>query len=310
MRRFYRYIRSWMAQRRGGSEFCVTDRLVGRGGHSDVLGGSRNGQRIAVKRISRFNSSDVPNELYALRTAETHRNIIHFMGYKEDAEFAYIAFELGRIDLLSLVPENGLGESGAKKMFQGMLSGVRHIHARGIVHRDIKLENWVMVKDTPKLIDFGLAHVYSSAKSTSSVLFDMVGSRSYCCPNVILQRYDGYACDVWSLAVCLFVMVAGFFPYDSASARDWRFDNVFRKTACAPKAIYGLYSWRCPFSDDLCVLLHNVLGVAGDKRLGLDDMLNSRWVTAKTCRLSKAWQRALTLAASRPPSALASPGFA
>merc|ERR1719152_928337 len=137
-----------------------------------------------------------------------------------------------------------------------MLEGVRHLHAQGIAHRDLKLENILLSERTaagvPKIVDLGLAHVHARGSDGAGwaerALTQFCGSRSYCAPEVMARLgYNGYAADCWCLGVCLFGLVAGFFPVDEASTRDWRFNQVAQlqqlepaQSTCA--AIFGFYS--------------------------------------------------------------------
>jgi hypothetical protein len=114
-----------------------------------------------------------------------------------------------------------------------MLDGVNYCHIAGVAHRDLKLENVLLnAEGKLKLIDFGLSHVYPVNRSTGFVdrskpLRDVCGSKSYAAPEVLAAKgYDGFAADMWSLGVCLFAMLSGFFPLDEATEQDWRFPRL------------------------------------------------------------------------------------
>ena len=88
---------------------------------------------------------------------------------------------------------------------------VNYIHASGIIHRDLKLENIMveiqddeeteMQKFICKITDFGFATMIESRKKTLSV-----GSPIYMAPEVLNRMYDSKA-DVWSLGVIAYILV-------------------------------------------------------------------------------------------------------
>jgi calcium/calmodulin-dependent protein kinase I len=89
--------------------------------------------------------------------------------------------------------------------------------APGIVHRDLKLENMVMLNhrdDSPvKIADFGLSKFFSS----DNVLSTMCGSPQYVAPEVLgvgdgLKEYSP-AVDMWSVGVILFILLSGYSPF-------------------------------------------------------------------------------------------------
>merc|ERR550534_37268 len=99
-------------------------------------------------------------------------------------------------------------------MFYTLCSAVDFMHKQDIVHRDINLENTLLVSKTssdgtprvvPQICDLGLALFDKERKKFSS----SVGKRNYWSPECEYGGYDGRKNDVWCLGVCLFLMLVG-----------------------------------------------------------------------------------------------------
>jgi len=92
-----------------------------------------------------------------------------------------------------------------------LLSAIKHMHANGIVHRDIKLENILLTSEGEiKIIDFGL-----SKKQTDCTLFNSrCGTPYYIAPEVISQSavYTEKS-DAWACGVTFYTMLAGHYPF-------------------------------------------------------------------------------------------------
>merc|ERR1719473_1903460 len=160
----------------------------------------------------------------------SHPNIIAIYDHarggrgKEHLYFIYMECASGGELFDQLTTAGGsLGEERSRGYMQQMVKAIAFCHTHGVAHRDIKLENVLLnAEGAIKVIDFGLAHVYHTAADgtpdRSVPLHEQCGSKSYAAPEVMAasraagRGYDGYAADVWSLAVSLFAMLAGFFP--------------------------------------------------------------------------------------------------
>lgn len=96
-----------------------------------------------------------------------------------------------------------------KKIF----SVINHMHSKGIVHRDLKLENILFLDKHPnseiKLIDFGLS---KKCENEAAELNTMVGTPLYVSPDVLKGKYDK-TCDDWSAGVILYILLVGFPPF-------------------------------------------------------------------------------------------------
>ena len=126
------------------------------------------------------------------------------------------------VDVLDFINESGgfLRESVARHLFAQLVQAIETIHAHGFCHRDIKPENAIISDGRLKLIDFGLAKGLDSAKTKG------IGTPDYMAPEIITLigepgeqktgKYDAKACDVWSSACMLYIMLTGKYPFQDA----------------------------------------------------------------------------------------------
>jgi serine/threonine protein kinase len=136
-------------------------------------------------------------------------NILHY--FATDDSFCLV-FEAGRCDLFSRIESDGpLSEDEARAVFRGLLIGLAEIHDRGIVHRDIKLENLIVSdRGDVKLADFGFAEVLGPGGK----LKGRRGFYRYWAPEVVLGKPHDEKVDVWAMGVCLFACITGRFPFE------------------------------------------------------------------------------------------------
>jgi calcium-dependent protein kinase len=166
-----------------------------------------------------FLSMDHPHvaRLVDVYESETHLNLV--MECMEGGEL----FE-------RLTARKRFTEKDAAKAVYQMLLAVNYLHGKGIVHRDLKLENFLYERedsDHLKLIDFGFSHIWEP--NTKMAL--SCGTLAYVAPEVLKKSYTSQ-CDLWSLGVILFILLAGYMPFSGA-------ERVQRKAIED-----GNYSWR------------------------------------------------------------------
>ena len=98
-----------------------------------------------------------------------------------------------------------------------LLSGVAYLHANGIIHRDIKMENIKFSRanifDNVKLIDFGSADAHPVG---SGILhYELAGSPYYASPEMLDGKGYTEKTDVWSCGIVFYHLLVGSFPFDA-----------------------------------------------------------------------------------------------
>jgi serine/threonine protein kinase len=98
------------------------------------------------------------------------------------------------------------------------MQGISYLHANGIVHRDIKLENILLDgHGNVKIGDFGV----SKKVAFNEVLFEQCGTPAYIAPEIIREiGYIGYPVDIWSAGICLFAILYGNVPFKANHVSD------------------------------------------------------------------------------------------
>eukprot|EP00897_Mesotaenium_endlicherianum_P002795 jgi/Mesen1/2543/ME000161S01592 len=183
--------------------------------------GERKGKRVAIKIIPKAKMTtaiaieDVKREVSILKALAGHPNVVQFFEAYEDPMNVYIVMELCEGgELLERILDKGgrYAEAEAKEVVRQVLHIVAFCHQHGVIHRDLKLENFLLAKKDDDLsiraIDFGL----SGFIKPDQRLKDIVGSAYYIAPEVLHKSYGSEA-DMWSVGVITFILLCGSRPF-------------------------------------------------------------------------------------------------
>ena len=144
----------------------------------------------------------------------SHPNIVNVYDVSHSDNVDYIVMELiDGITLKQYMEQKGvLNWREALHFSTQIAKALEHAHSRGIIHRDIKPHNIMVLKDgSVKVADFGIARV-SSAQST--LTREAMGSVHYISPEQAKGGRIDYRSDLYSLGVVMYEMLTGHPPYD------------------------------------------------------------------------------------------------
>ena len=147
------------------------------------------------------------------------------------------------------------------------MSAIDFMHARGVVHRDLKLENVLLdaSKRYIKLADFGLSAYVEDGASTR--LVTPCGSPHYAAPEVILgMPYLGPPTDVWSCGVILFALLTGKLPFVETDMK-----KQFRKIKD------GTYTIPSYLGREARHMIEKMMTVRVDRRLTVENVQQHLW---------------------------------
>ncbi|KAI8053806.1 kinase-like domain-containing protein [Syncephalis plumigaleata] len=240
-------------------KFVMTNTELGAGAYGSVcLGFYRStSKRVAIKTIFGNYQDMTFQEVDILSSLGGHPYFIQLIDAHATSQAMYIVLQhawgdLGRyIDLHVTVPEEC-----AKVIFKQLLKGIKIMHDKNLVHRDIKPGNILLLEfsqsPTAVYADFGLT---KKLMPSTSLITSFAGTRFYMAPEVFKTRRDwgaikseikgeyqdmaylldlpsytkngyGKASDMWSLGITLFQMVFGELPFETAGTYSSQLSSI------------------------------------------------------------------------------------
>ncbi|KAK5110098.1 hypothetical protein LTR62_006232 [Meristemomyces frigidus] len=235
--------------------FRLVSKTIGSGAYASIRKACplhAPGPIIAVKFIhkqhaftaGRLRPKQLQLEVSLHNSVSGHANIIRFITHGDDPNWLWMCLELASGgDLFDKIESDvGCGsEDVAHLYFVQLVQAIGWCHGKGVAHRDVKPENVLLSSDgNLKLADFGLATQFVVPGRPERKRCGMVcGSPPYIAPEILavgqtnLKRkmggvlvkegYDPDVSDMWSIAIVLFVLLAGNTPWDTPEMSQYEF---------------------------------------------------------------------------------------
>ncbi|KAI1309850.1 hypothetical protein F5Y03DRAFT_382951 [Xylaria venustula] len=212
------------------------------------------GVQVAIKLIRRDSVGTNPSRLakiyreVSILRGLSHPNIVRLHEMSETERHIGIVLEYASGGELFdyILNHRYLKDQAARRLFAQLISGVGYLHKKGIVHRDLKLENLLLDRNRNIIItDFGFANTFDAADELTEeeelnlpdreyvkrtgldktkpngtrkgdLMQTSCGSPCYAAPELVVSDslYTGRKVDVWSCGVILYAMLAGYLPFD------------------------------------------------------------------------------------------------
>ena len=254
---------------------------IGRGAYSTIYRAVKGEISYALKVVSRkflVEHGDVASfeREVTVFSKMDHPNIIKFYEMLSDEALIYIVMEYcSQGNLSDLVARShALGEVNARPIVTQICLALSHVHALGIAHRDLKLENILVANDgVVKLADFG----FCKELSQGQLMHTQCGSPIYAAPEIICNKeYDGRKADMWSLGVCVYTLVLGCLPWRDTKNLLNLFYDIQTSRYHVPNTLSALFR----------NLIHALMHPLPEMRLNSQHVLNHPWVTLDACKFN------------------------
>ncbi|KAJ0024358.1 hypothetical protein Pint_08536 [Pistacia integerrima] len=206
-------------------------RTIGEGTFAKVkfAQNTETGESVAMKILDRSTiikhkmADQIKREISIMKLVR-HPNVVRLHEAWDMHIFIYVLASRTKIYIIlefitggelfdKIVHHGRLSEAEARQYFQQLIDGVDFCHSKGVYHRDLKPENLLLdSQGNLKISDFGLSAL---PEQGVSLLRTTCGTPNYVAPEVLSHKgYNGAVADVWSCGVILYVLMAGYLPFD------------------------------------------------------------------------------------------------
>ena len=253
--------------------FYKYGRILGKGafGKVNIALHIATGKLVAIKSfnkkklLTKHSKQKIKIEIEALSKLQSPFSTRIYDTFQTDTHIL-IVMEYIVADLLSFMRKRGkLTEKFCKIIFKQLIKGIKHIHNKNIVHRDIKLDNILLdLSNTVKICDFGVSKFIKEG----DVMYEHCGTPAYIAPEIFGDKgYEGFSCDVWSAGVTLYYMLSGYQPFKGNDISEIQ-----------KSIIRGEFEKIEDVSNEANDLIKKMLEINPKKRITIDQILNHPWI--------------------------------
>jgi eukaryotic-like serine/threonine-protein kinase len=196
-----------------------------------------------------------------------HRNLVSVVDFGEsETGLLYLVMEYieGRTLDRLLREEGPFTEERAIRIAHDLCRGLRHLHARGLIHRDLKLENVVVVHDrdveVPKIVDFGIALLPVETNARLTRAGAIVGTPAFMAPEQAFGDAVDARADLFSLGIVLYHLLVGCGPFEGNAF------ELIQKMVTAPIPPFRERNPKCGASNEIEAIVMRLLARQPNER--------------------------------------------
>lgn len=262
----------------------IFDKKINDGSASKIFRyfNTEDGKYYVVKRIHK--NEEWKNELKILKNINSDK-LLKVVDNYESFRNVYIVTEYYKgHDLFDYLDVNiPLDESTSKPIFKEIVDCVNECHKNNIAHLDIKFENFMVVSMNPPkfvLIDFGHSeYIKNSDYDLVKLGYGKYGTTVYLCPEGN-NHYFSLKSDVWSLGICLYLMLTGDYPFNGYDDDEYEI-NVMEYNLDRTYLYNKKKKNKKMLSKDASKLITMCLSKEHSERCVIEDILNSDFLAKK-----------------------------
>ncbi|XP_066195448.1 ribosomal protein S6 kinase alpha-6 isoform X2 [Sylvia atricapilla] len=235
---------------------------------------------FAVKIIDK-SKRDPSEEIEILMRYGQHPNIITLKDVYDDGRFIYLVTELmkGGELLDRILRQKFFSEREASAVLFTIAKTVDYLHCQGVVHRDLKPSNILYTDDSNnadsiRICDFGFA---KQLRGENGLLLTPCYTANFVAPEVLMRQGYDAACDIWSLGVLLYTMLAGYTPF--ANGPNDTPEEILVRIGSGKFSLSG-GNWDT-VSDAAKDLLSHMLHVDPHQRYTAEQVLKHSWIACR-----------------------------
>lgn len=224
----------------------------GAGGSVRLMKRTSDGTTFAIKefrgRGPNENKSDYAKKVtaeFCIGSTLHHCNVVETLDLIYDEKKYYVVMEYCPYDFFAIVMSGKMARQEVFCALKQIINGVTYLHAMGLAHRDLKLDNCVVTADgIVKIIDFGSATVFRYPFESKIVLAQgVVGSDPYLAPEVLTTvKYNPAPTDVWSIAIIFCCMFLRRFAWKAPRMSDQSFNLFTQKPTKEEEQSYHVHA--------------------------------------------------------------------
>ncbi|KAM4540789.1 ribosomal protein S6 kinase alpha-1 isoform 1-T1 [Fundulus diaphanus] len=234
----------------------------------------------AVKVIDKT-STDPSEEIEILLRYGQHPNIITLKDVYDNGKQVFMVTELMRGgELLDrILKQKFFSEREASAVLHTITKTVEYLHSQGVVHRDLKPSNILYVDESGnpesiRICDFGFA---KQLRANNGLLMTPCYTANFVAPEVLKRQGYDEGCDIWSLGVLLYTMLAGFTPF--ANGPEDTPNEILNRIGNGSFSLNG-GNWDT-VSDAAKDLVSKMLHVDPHQRLTAKQVLRHPWIVQR-----------------------------
>uniref|UniRef100_A0A8W4FL40 non-specific serine/threonine protein kinase n=1 Tax=Sus scrofa TaxID=9823 RepID=A0A8W4FL40_PIG len=239
---------------------------------------SATSMEFAVKIIDK-SKRDPSEEIEILMHYGQHPNIITLKDVYDDGRYVYLVTDLmkGGELLDRILKQKCFSEREASDVLFIITKTVDYLHCQGVVHRDLKPSNILYMDesanaDSIKICDFGFA---KQLRGENGLLLTPCYTANFVAPEVLMQQGYDAACDIWSLGVLFYTMLAGYTPF--ANGPNDTPEEILLRIGNGKFSLSG-GNWDS-ISDGAKDLLSHMLHMDPQQRYTTEQVLKHSWIT-------------------------------